>query len=638
MIIKIIDLKKEKNITLPKKVVLNDKDYFILKNDGKYFLGSTVCPHMGGSIEFDKKEGCFLCPIHHWKFNKSSGECTNSSQNMSLIDINITNDVLWVDSSKITKKKSKKVTKTLTTQHIKKPIKIKLISHATLNISLKKLNILIDPWIEGPAMLGAWRQYPLTGIKTKDIRPYSIIITHEHSDHFHIPTLMKFSRKTPILIPDFPNKRMQKFLKELGFTHVKVVSFEQDINIHEKIKIKFFKPVSVFNDSITLIDIDGYKLLNLNDAGLNPSIAEEVKPVDAVSCIFSTGASGYPFTWQHLSEREKKDIMEKACKGKIKLLMEATKLYEANYIIPFASHFRLWQPQHEYYLKSVITNSIDDILKGFKEQGVENKLIDLIPGDSWDTENDEINRQWKNRKLIYNQKHILKTVKADFNKNGQKLKTSDYWNTKEREITEKELKNYFLYLNDSPDMKSCEDINVTFKCWSKKWDNLKFEFNFEILNGNLKIKKKDDKIKADTSYRLEITENILEPIINGNLSWDEARVGYWIKWWRDTDQVKTGFLRLLQGPYEQKKSEKLSISSGIIDEKMSISSTIEIFGNKVEEIFEKYGMYCTGCDLSPWEDIISGAKKHGIKKNKIDLLLNEIRELKLDLSDQKTTI
>lgn len=634
MKIKIIDLKKEKNITFPKKIVLNDMDYFLLKNDGKYFLGSTVCPHMGGSIEFDKKEEVFLCPIHNWKFNKSSGKCTNSSQNMSLIDINITDNVLWVDSSKITKKKSKIIAKTLTTQNIKKPIKIKLISHATLNISLKKLNVLIDPWIEGPAMLGAWRQYPLTDIKAKDIKPYSIIITHEHSDHFHIPTLIKFNKKTPILIPDFPNKRMQKFLKKLGFINVKVVSFEQEINIHEKIKIKFFKPVSVFNDSITLIDIDGYRVLNLNDAGLNPSIAEDVKPVDAVSCIFSTGASGYPFTWQHLSLKEKKNIMKKACEGKIKLLIEATKLYEANYIIPFASHFRLWQPEHEHYLKSIITNSIDDILIGFKNNGVENKLIDLIPGDSWNTENNEINRYWEDRKLIYNQKHILKTVKEDYGKNGHNLKISDYWNTKEKKVTEQELKNYFLYLNDSPDIKTCEDINVNLKCWGKKWDNLNFEFNFEILNGNLQIKKKDSQIKADTKYRLEITEDILQPIINGNLSWDEARVGYWIKWWRDTDQVKTGFLRLLQGPYEQKKSEKLSIFSGTINEKMSISSMIEIFGEEVEKIFEKYGMFCTGCDLSPWEDIISGAKKHGIKKNKIDLLLSEIKELQLGLSNQ----
>ena len=628
MNIQVLNLKKEKGLTFPKNVFINGESYFVIKNKKKYFLASRVCPHMGGSIEFNKKENSFLCPIHNWKFDKSSGICTNSSQDMELISLNIDDNILSVDKSKIKSRRIIKNNTTLTTQKIKKSINLKLISHATLNISLKKLNILIDPWIDGSAMLGAWRQYPTTGIKAKDIRPYAIIITHEHSDHFHIPTLTQFNKRTPIIIPNFPNGRMQRLLLELGFTNVKAVNFEQDINIHEKIKIKFFKPVSVFNDSISLINIDGYKLLNLNDAGLNPKIAEQVKPVDVVSCIFSTGASGYPFTWQHLNEKEKKEIMKKACEGKIRLLMEATKLYEANYIIPFASHFRLWQPEHEHYLKSVITNSIDDILKGFKKNNMEDKLIDLIPGDTWNVENNEIIRQWDNRDLIYNQKNILKSVKEDFYKNGQELKISDHWQTLEKEVTEKELKNYFLYLNDSPDIKLCEDISVNLKCWSKNWVNLKFEFNFEILSGILKITKKNDSITVDTKYNLEITENILEPIINGNLSWDEARVGYWIKWWRNTSKVNTGFLRLLQGPYNQKENEKLSLSSGSISEDMSISGIIEIFGEKAEKIFEKYGMYCTGCDLSPWEDVLSGAKKHGIKKDKIDLLLSEIRGLK----------
>ena len=366
MKIKILDITKEKKIVFPKKIKIKNKNYFLLKNKGDYFLGSTVCPHMGGSIEFNKKEDCLHCPLHNWKFDKSSGKCINSSQDMDLIKLEYKNNALWVNDSKINNKKVIKKNKTLTQQGIKKDIKIKLISHATLNISLKKLNILIDTWIEGPAMLGAWRQYPLTGIKAKDLKPYAIIITHEHSDHFHIPTLIHFHKNTPIFVPNFPNKRIQKFLKKFGFNNVNIIDFEDEKNIHQKIKIKFFKPVSVFNDSIMFMNIDGYKFLNLNDAGLNPTIAEHIKPVDAVSCIFSTGASGYPFTWQHLTEKEKKNIMERACKGKIKLLMEATKLYQADYIIPFASHFRLWQPEHDYYLKSLVVNNIDDILSAFK--------------------------------------------------------------------------------------------------------------------------------------------------------------------------------------------------------------------------------------------------------------------------------
>lgn len=621
-----INNKSEKDF--PQKVTIDGEYYFVLKDKSQYFLGSTLCPHMGGSIEFDNKNKEFLCPIHNWKFNQFSGECLNSSQNMSLIDLELSNNILWVEQHKIKKDEQIIKNKTLTSEGVEKPIKIKLISHATLDISLKKLKILVDPWIDGPAMLGAWRQYPITGIEAKDIKPYCIIITHEHSDHFHIPTLAKFNKKTPIIIPDFPNQRMQKFLGELGFKNIKVVKFEEEINLHKKVKIKFFKPVSVFNDSISLIDIDGYKILNLNDAGLNPNIAQKVKPVDVVTCIFSTGASGYPYTWQHLTDNEKDQIMERACEGKIKLLMQATELYDSNYILPFASHFKLWQPEHEHYLKSVTTNTIDDILNGFRENKMEHRLIDMVPGDTWDTKNNHVSRQFEDRSKIYNPENIIKNVKEDFIKNGNNLNITDFWNTVKKEISMEEAKNYFTYLNDSPDIRKCENINVELKCWKKNWGGLKFKFKFQISDGKLDLCQKSFDSNSTTQYKIEITEDILATIICGNISWDEARVGYWIKWWRNTSKVKTGFLRLLQGPYKLKKSEKKLIKKGILNKKMSISSLIEIYGKDAELIFEKYGMFCTGCDLSPWEDIISGAKKHGLKNNKINQLMTEFNFLK----------
>ena len=631
---KILNLKKEK-IVFPKKIKVNNKNFFVIKNNKNYFLASRICPHQGGKINFNKEENCFLCPLHNWKFDKSSGKSINSSQDMNLIKLNLVNNILWVDNSKIQNKNLVvKKNKTLTTQKIKRPIKIQLISHATLKIKFNKINVLIDPWIEGPAMLGAWRQYPLTDIKAKDLKPYAIIITHEHSDHFHIPTLLNFHRNTPIFVPNFPNGRIQKFLKRFGFNNVNVLNFEKEKNIHKKITIKFFKPVSVFNDSIAYMNIDGYKFLNLNDAGLNPKIADELKPVDLISCIFSTGASGYPFTWQHLNEKEKKIIMQKACEGRRKMLIEATNLYEANYMMPFASHFRLWQPEHKHYLESVVTNTIDDIVKAFEDEKMEKQLIDLIPGDTWDIKNHQIKRKWKDRKSLYDINTMLKNVELDFKKNGQKLKLNEHWKTNQTTINKQQLKNYFLYLNDSPDIKYCENIYVNFKCWTKKWSKLKFDFDFEIFNGVLEIKNKNSK-KNNTNFRIEITENILQPIIDGNLSWDEARVGYWIKWWSNTPKVKTRFLRLLQGPHKQKEKEKSDIYSGIINKKMSISSIIEIFGNNAENIFEKYGMYCTGCNLSPWEDIASGAKKHGIKNNDIKKLLFEIKKLSTSYQDNE---
>ncbi|MCX4395497.1 MBL fold metallo-hydrolase [Streptomyces sp. NBC_00053] len=51
----------------------------------------------------------------------------------------------------------------------------------------------------------------------------AVVITHSHSDHFHLPTLLHFDRKTPIAVPssdrstDFP---MAAELADYGFTNV----------------------------------------------------------------------------------------------------------------------------------------------------------------------------------------------------------------------------------------------------------------------------------------------------------------------------------------------------------------------------------------------------------------------------------
>ena len=108
--------------------------------------------------------------------------------------------------------------------------------------------------------------------------------------------------------------------------------------------------------------------------------------------------------------------MEKACEGRRKMLIEATNLYEANYMMPFASHFRLWQPEHKHYLESVVTNTIDDIVKAFENEKMEKQLIDLIPGDTWNIKNHKIKRKWKDRKFLYDTNTILKNVELDFKK------------------------------------------------------------------------------------------------------------------------------------------------------------------------------------------------------------------------------
>ena len=81
-------------------------------------------------------------------------------------------------------------------------------------------------------------------------------------------------------------------------------------------------------------------------------IAKMVGPVDVLAVQFSAGASGYPWTWAHLSDDQKRVISEQACDGKLKLIRQAASLYGASAVLPFASHFTLWHPEHRAYARA----------------------------------------------------------------------------------------------------------------------------------------------------------------------------------------------------------------------------------------------------------------------------------------------
>ena len=187
---------------LPFQIKVGSNHYFITGDQTNGFkLLSSICPHQAGKITWEGE--CFQCPLHNWKFT-SGGEGLNASAKMKQQQLEIRNDELWLDDdSWLEENFTAAKPPTLTSRHLTRDIKVQLLSHACLNLSYNEFDILVDPWLEGPAMFGAWRQYPKCTTSPNNLSPNAIVITHEHSDHFHLPTLRKFSRKTPIYFPSF---------------------------------------------------------------------------------------------------------------------------------------------------------------------------------------------------------------------------------------------------------------------------------------------------------------------------------------------------------------------------------------------------------------------------------------------------
>ena len=52
-----------------------DELIVFLNKTNKIKIKSSICPHFGGEIVYDSKEGNLKCLWHNWKFCSDSGKC-----------------------------------------------------------------------------------------------------------------------------------------------------------------------------------------------------------------------------------------------------------------------------------------------------------------------------------------------------------------------------------------------------------------------------------------------------------------------------------------------------------------------------------------------------------------------------------
>ncbi|MDF2962577.1 MAG: Rieske (2Fe-2S) domain protein [Paenibacillus sp.] len=69
-----IGLEKDLN-DLPKEIQIDQKYYYLLKDEDTYHLVSRVCPHAGALIEVE--DGELVCYMHGWSFDIHNGACLN---------------------------------------------------------------------------------------------------------------------------------------------------------------------------------------------------------------------------------------------------------------------------------------------------------------------------------------------------------------------------------------------------------------------------------------------------------------------------------------------------------------------------------------------------------------------------------
>jgi len=155
---------------------------------------------------------------------------------------------------------------------------VKFLNHSCLILSSPTTKILCDPWFKGTAFGNGWS---LLFDNSHDINSLDfdyIWISHEHPDHFSIPTLLDLNRSCTFLFQETKDKKVKTFLEGKG---------------HSVIELKHQEATKIGDLELTCIVCDGYDssllvqypdrklLLNINDARieLNDHLCTEILPL-----------------------------------------------------------------------------------------------------------------------------------------------------------------------------------------------------------------------------------------------------------------------------------------------------------------------------------------------------------------------
>ncbi|HEX4704736.1 MAG TPA: MBL fold metallo-hydrolase [Pseudonocardiaceae bacterium] len=170
---------------------------------------------------------------------------------------------------------------------------IRYLGHAGFIVSHAGCRILIDPWFF-PAFLDSWFPFPDNRNLLDEVlgeRFDYLYVSHAHEDHFDRTLLDRLDRSTPVIVAKYRSRVMSKRFKELGFTDVVSLEHQESYELAPGCTATMFLDTSHKEDSGLLLDLDGFRFLDLNDC--NTPMSALPTRIDLLAAQYS-GAMWYP--------------------------------------------------------------------------------------------------------------------------------------------------------------------------------------------------------------------------------------------------------------------------------------------------------------------------------------------------------
>ena len=263
-------------------------------------------------------------------------------------------------------------------------MKFQVLSHAGLLVSDQKQTLVCDPWIVGSTYWRSWWNYPpVTPELLASVRPDFIYLTHIHWDHFHGPSLRRFDRATPILVPKGHLGRLRRDLRTVGFTNVIELRHGEAFEITPTFRIYSYQFFPM-PDSGLVVECDGVTLFNANDSKfMGMPLAQIVHRHSPIDFVFRSHSSANSRLCFEVTDDPQVPVDDPS--SYIRSFAAFAQKTHARYAVPFASN-HCYLHRETFHLNRTIQTPFA-IKEHFEEQGITSPQVAvMLSGDSWSSE------------------------------------------------------------------------------------------------------------------------------------------------------------------------------------------------------------------------------------------------------------
>jgi UDP-MurNAc hydroxylase len=255
-------------------------------------------------------------------------------------------------------------------------VEILFVGHASALIKSNGIGLLMDPWLKGTAFNDSWSLYPsaVSGDQLwKDVT--HIWFSHEHPDHFSIPTITSIPpairAKIHVIFQKHYDTHVLDWLRKQRFASVEEMPHDKWIQLATGFDVSCHQVGHL--DSALAVRTPSCNLLNLNDCNSSPATLKRLKKklgrVDVLMNQFSI--AGWP------GNPDEHDRRLSSARSVIDGFTSDISALQPRYVLPFASFVR-FSHQENSFMNSVV-NSVQDVAKIVSDD----TLLVMYPGDSW---------------------------------------------------------------------------------------------------------------------------------------------------------------------------------------------------------------------------------------------------------------